>query len=232
MPSIIIISDVHGSTNWKKLVAQRKPGDCAVFLGDYFDRRGRGPFARSQTENFLEICGYARGNPDTILLTGNHDYDYMYCKQDSWLWDIRDPQEYEYRDALLDNLDLLQMVHVSRAFVKPVIFCHGGLTDTFMRINGITAPEEVDEFWRGHPELFNWLEHDPVLGLSSNSYGDDPWQPPTWVRDQALREDGAKGYDQIVGHTPVRHPQNFHTRHGDNILMTCTLDDQPVVLDI
>lgn len=228
MPDIIVISDVHASDRWRQMAARRAPGDEVIFLGDYFDRRGHGPFARSQVDNFIDICEYATANPMTTLLLGNHDYNYT-------PWALSDmsymPDANAIAKALMARLDLLQVVAVRPAFVRPLIFSHGGLTSTFMKLHDIEKPEDVNLLWLEQPEEFEWIPADPVSGARSNRYGDDPWQSPIWVRDNALYEDAVPGYDQVVGHTPVEDLATFQTKNGDTILMTCTLDDRAVIID-
>lgn len=221
MRPTIVISDVHEMTHWKSFVERRKPGDRVVFLGDYFDRRGRGPYAPC-VDNFQEICAYARANPDTWLLLGNHDFEYLpFTKWPPVPWGYREGM---IRKALMDNLDLLQMVFVDDA--AGAVFSHGGVTNTFLRDNGLSDPIQINRLWREKPEDFEWIEHDPEAGEESASDGDNPWQPPTWARTMALTEDGVKGWSQIVGHTVVSEPEILTTLYGDQILMTCTLDDR------
>lgn len=81
----IVIPDVHGTLFWKDFVAERRPDDRVIFLGDYFLRRGHGSFAKSEAANFLEIVEYARKNPDTFLLMGNHDFEHTnFTQYESW----------------------------------------------------------------------------------------------------------------------------------------------------
>lgn len=216
----LVISDVHGSTHWKDFLTQRQPDDRVIFLGDYFDRRGYGPFASSDAQNFLEICDYARNNPATYLLVGNHDYDYLPFAR--WQPEPWGKKERENREALLANLDLLQPLYVAD---NKVIFSHGGLSQTFMNENSLSHPAEVNQLWITRPEVFDFRQRDPATGQWSDRHGDDPWQSTIWARTKAMEEDGAKGYDQVAGHTPVRVPQAFATTYGDKILLTCTLDD-------
>lgn len=231
MRPTIVVPDVHETTHWKGFAEMRRPGDRMIFLGDYFDRRGRGPFAPC-LDNFLEICAYARTNPGTRLLMGNHDYNYMPCAR--WTPDPWDYREGMIRKAIMDNLDILDMVFMdaggSGSQDGPgsmgAVFSHGGLTNSFLRRNGLSDPSEVNGLWREKPELFDWLELDPETGERSSMEGDDPWQPPTWARTMALTEDGVRGYSQVVGHTPVCEPEILTTQFGDQALMTCTLDDR------
>lgn len=184
-------------------------------------RRGNGPFAESDAQNFREICAYARSMPDTHLLTGNHDFD---CLPISG-WPIWILEDLEDRKAIMENLDLLEMVFVDTSGEKPLIFSHGGVTQSFLDNNGLKNPEELNRLWRSSPERFAFMERDPNSGASSDIYGDDPWQSPIWARDMAITEDGIAGYNQVVGHTVVSKPEFMPTIHGDKFLMTCTLDD-------
>lgn len=215
----LIISDVHGSTHWKTFVRQRRPGEHVVFLGDYFDRRGNGPFGPTDAQNFAEICAYARHDPDVFLLVGNHDYDYLpFARWQPEPWGRR---EQENRDALMANIDLMAMVHIDGR----IIFSHGGLTQSFLANQGLNDPSQINEFWMLHPEKFDFQERDPNSGQWSDRYGDDPWQSPIWARTTALASDAIKGFDQVVGHTPVLAPEIMTTFNGDQVLLTCTLDD-------
>lgn len=225
--AIIVVSDIHASARWRSMVSQRKAGDEIIFLGDYFDRRGAGPFADSQVRNFLEICEYARTRPPVTLIMGNHDYNYTPWAYGDFSWE---PEAREISQALMSRIRMIEMVAVRLELDRPLIFSHGGLTQTFLRIHGLKSPEEVNRLWRDEPEAFEWIPRDPDTGSRSDRYGDDPWQSPLWARTQALYEDGVRGYDQVVGHTIVPEVESFRTGHGDTVLMTCTLDDTPVII--
>lgn len=228
--AVIPVPDVHVSLHWKNTVAKRKPGDVVIFLGDYFDKRGDGPFARSQADNFREICAYARATPDTILLAGNHEYKYL-----PWadgFSERRTRKEREAAAALQENLDLLEMVAVAESGGRPVIFSHGGVTATFLRLHDLADPLEVNALWKARPEAFDWLPRNPEDPLErSDRSGDNPWQSPLWVRPDALAADGVSGFCQVVGHTVIKSPRLVERPAGDWLLLTCTLDDQFVRLE-
>lgn len=231
MSDVITVSDVHGSTNWKEIVKDAKPADTVIFLGDYFDLRGKGPFARTEAENFLEICEYARKRPKTVMLIGNHDFDYLFPISNLYARNPDIEKSRLFQKVLRAKADLLGMVYIDREFPKPIIFTHGGLTNTFLRNNGLKSPDDVNELWTSDPNKFDWLAYDPLSGAKSRGDGDNVWQTPTWVRQVSLFLDGVKGYDQVVGHTPVRMPVKFKTENGDTVLLTCTLDERYVPLN-
>lgn len=229
MRPTIVVPDVHEMIHWQEFAKKRRPGDRMIFLGDYFDRRGRGPYAPC-VDNFLEICAYAREYPDTHLLLGNHDFEYTpFVRWAPEPWGYREGM---IRQAIMENLELLDVVFVDATDVDrgsrryPAVFSHGGVTNSFLRNNGLADPAEINRLWMEKPELFEWHEHDPVTGQQSCMTGDSPWQSPTWVRELALTEDGIRGYSQIVGHTVVIEPEILVTQYGDQVLMTCTLDDR------
>lgn len=185
-------------------------------MGDYFLRRGSGPFAASETDNFLEIAEYARKNPDTILLMGNHDFEHTpFTQYEAWECNP------DARTAIMSNLDIMDMAHVD----GNIIFAHGGVTASFLRNNGLKGPAELNALWKAKPHLFDFIERDPETRAVAVPDGDDTWQTPIWARDMALIEDGVQGFNQVVGHTVVTSPETMETRNGDRILFTCTLDN-------
>ena len=218
----IAVGDVHGTIAWKNIVNRRRPGDRLIFLGDYFDRSGAGPFASDEKDNFLEICAYCRSNPDTYLLLGNHDYQYLPFA--SWPYYPWERRAQTLREALMQNLDLLNIIFVDEEAAKPLIFTHGGLCQTFMRNNRIQSVAEINSAWRSRPEIFDFVERDPQSGRESDPFGDDPWQTPIWTRLMALTTDGVKGFNQVVGHTVTLVPEIETTLHQDSFLTACTMD--------
>lgn len=223
----IVISDVHCSLHWKDILRHRTSEDRVIFLGDYFDRRGMGPFAENATENFLEICNYARNNPDTHLLVGNHDLERL-CNTSYFLFG----GEEEIR-AIQENMDILDMIFVDKGKEKPCIFSHGGVCETFMRINALEKIEDINIAWHETPMDFDFIPIG-VKGERSSPDGDNPWQSPLWARFTALTIDGIAGCNQVVGHTPIpgeNVPTIFTTGRGDSFLGTCTFDDTLIRLD-
>lgn len=224
---IIVISDVHENIFWKEALKAREPGDRVIFLGDYFDRRGHGPFAEDPIANFLEICAYAESNPDTILLVGNHDYMYMPWSIQINDWDDRD---LAIQKAVMGKIDLLKMAWLDDASGRPLLFSHAGVTQTFLDIHGLKDADDINRLWLEKPEAFEWQMTDPAKTVLSDRYGDDPWQSPIWVRTRSLYEDGAKGFHQIVGHTPVEKTGLFALKNGQTCLLTCDFSGETIKL--
>lgn len=77
MKKTIAIGDIHGRTNWKKIVEEHND-DRIVFLGDYCD-----PYDHIKNyhvlDNLLDIIKLKqKRKDDIILLLGNHDMHYIY----------------------------------------------------------------------------------------------------------------------------------------------------------
>lgn len=220
-----IISDIHGQTFWKEALRERRPEDRAVFLGDYFDHRGRGPFAKDQAENFREICAYARENPDTHLLLGNHDWHYT-------PWDEigcsgrDDRNRPRYWEAMRENLSLLGMVYLDEA--EAIIYSHAGVTKTWLEKVAKSELSKLNSLWKRDPFPFEFQMRGPDGEYVTSMQGDDVFQSPLWVRPQALVSDLVPGWGQVVGHTQVREPVLYP---DSPVLLTCTLDGNIAVLD-
>lgn len=225
---ILAISDIHGMTFWKEAIANAESSDQIVFLGDYFDKRGNGPYANSQTDNFLEICSLARNNPNVHLLMGNHDFQY------TDLTSIRttsfdECRRKEYNNTLMENIDLLQIVYIVRQKNKQIIFSHAGVTQDFLEYCNIHSVDEINRCFKNRPWRFEFLPHHK--GEQAENHGDNVWQTPLWVRPKSLLKAAIAGYEQVVGHTQVSRIEEKKSVHGDKIYLTCTFDANCLVLN-
>lgn len=218
---ILIVSDIHGMIFWKEIVARATPEDKIIFLGDYFDKRGYGPYAESQSANFLEICALARENANVRLLLGNHDIQYTdFTDKHTSSYDRYHGRE--YNKALMDNLDLLNIVHIERQRKKPVIFSHAGVSQDFLQYCQIPSVDDINAKFRECPGKFDFITS--AYGEYADIYGDNVWQSPIWIRPDSLKEGAMPGYDQVVGHTPVPEIEKVKSVNGDTIYLTCTFD--------
>lgn len=217
----LVVSDIHGMVFWKEIVAMAKAEDKIIFLGDYFDKRGHGPYAESQVDNFLEICSLARKNANVHLLLGNHDFQYTDFT-DSRTSSYDERMGGKFNKVLMANMDLLRIVHIDRQREKPIIFSHAGVSQGFLERCEIDSLDKInDKFWDSPWEFAFQLFYN---GEMADMYGDNIWQSPLWIRPYSLMEGAVEGYDQAVGHTPVEVIQEMATINGDAIYLTCTFD--------
>ena len=194
---IIALGDIHGRPIWKSIL-ENETFDKVVFIGDYFDSRDeRLISATDQIKNFNEIIAFKKANHDNvILLTGNHDFQYL---PDSWetYSGFQKYRQKDIREAIKAPFEeqLLQMcwTHAN------MLFSHAGVTRTWCKENAINTDllaDNINELFWSQPHRFGF-----TTGQKNDNRGDEPEQPPTWVRPDSLAVDKIPGYFHIVGHT-------------------------------
>lgn len=195
MSKILVLGDTHGRPFWKEIIEKENP-DKIIFLGDYVSTH-EGISAEQQFSNLEEILTYKENNPDkVILLRGNHDTQhlgYYWAECSGWdgqVWGAMSQSEFKER-----FLKLTQWVYIDEEL--KTIFSHAGVSDVWMKNSEIDSVHDI-----------NSLEPSELFGFTPNyygdCYGDSETQPPVWIRPQALCKCNVKGWDQVVGHTPVR----------------------------
>lgn len=194
MSKILVLGDTHGRPFWKEIIEKENP-DKIIFLGDYVSTH-EGISAEQQLSNLEEILTYKENNLDkVILLRGNHDtqhlgYYWAECSRwDGQVWGAMSQSEFKER-----FLKLTQWVYIDEEL--KTIFSHAGVSDVWMKNSEIDSVHDI-----------NSLEPSELFGFTPNyydCYGDSETQPPVWIRPQALCKCNVKGWDQVVGHTPVR----------------------------
>lgn len=195
MSKILVLGDTHGRPFWKEIIEKENP-DKIIFLGDYVSTH-EGISAEQQLSNLEEILTYKENNPDkVILLRGNHDTQhlgYYWAECSGWdgqVWGAMSQSEFKER-----FLKLTQWVYIDEEL--KTIFSHAGVSDVWMKNSEIDSVHDI-----------NSLEPSELFGFTPNyygdCYGDSETQPPVWIRLQALCKCNVKGWDQVVGHTPVR----------------------------
>ena len=193
---IIAIGDIHGRTQWKKVIEQNT-SDKLVFIGDYFDSK-EDISGQDQLKNFKEIIAYKKDNSEkVILLPGNHDFHYLPSATERYSgYQPRYGSAFEdvLRDAI--NQGLMQICFVHQSF----LFVHAGITRTWASNHPIdlrNIQQSVNELFRVNPNAFGFTP-----GEEYEPSGDETCQSPLWVRPQSLLKDRIEGYKQVAGHTP------------------------------
>jgi predicted phosphodiesterase len=208
----VYIGDIHGRDTWKQIVDQEQDADCFVFVGDYFDSFDLPGVV--QLQNFLDIIEYKTTVTDkeVVLLFGNHDYHYMPGFTGIGYSGYQAAMAYQFRDAISQNLDHLQMCH----FSDGVLSSHAGVGYNWLVKTFGTENDESQHYWSTDTEegiLFlveminEYFIYKPqVFDFNGiNPYGDDVWQTPIWIRPKSLmrvnKDKLNKKLIQVVGHT-------------------------------
>jgi predicted phosphodiesterase len=196
----IVLGDIHGKGIWQFIVQKENP-DKIIFIGDYFDSFDI-PYL-DQMYNFKQIVHYTRtSGKEVILLTGNHDVHYQ-------RWAIEARENYSGFQAihandicqeLQLNEDIMQMAYKMDNF----LFTHAGITQTWLELMEVENDENmvdaINDIAKFKPRMFAF----GAIGRGGwvDSYGDNIWQNPTWIRPKSLMKDSKDlGYIQVVGHT-------------------------------
>lgn len=198
--NILVISDVHGRTDWKTIAARETNAGKIIFLGDYFDSFDIS--ANNQIANFNEIISFKKANNDkVILLTGNHDLHYLpyYITMNEQYSGFQARHAYTLSDLIQSNIHHLQMAHQHDSY----LFTHAGVTNTWLEHNGFDDQQALttflNELFQHKPAAFRFRGDDP--------YGNSIESSPVWVRPESLMKDAynKEQLKQVVGHTVFKH---------------------------
>ena len=193
---IVVLGDIHGRLIWSDIIAKENP-DKVIFLGDYVSTHEGIP-ADQQLSNLEDILNYKEENLDkVILLRGNHDTQHLgYYWAECSGYDREVAFGMSSAEFLMRFTKLTDWVHIDDEL--KTIFSHAGVSKVWMEkilkesdVHNINDYDLREEFgftpnWRG-----DW-------------YGNSTTQPPTWIRPESLRDCNVEGWDQVVGHTPVK----------------------------
>lgn len=215
-----IIGDIHGRRNWEVLI---DPSRINIFCGDYFDPYDLLEF-EDLKQNFLNIIQFAKTNPDTVLLLGNHDLHYIHYKDESRLDHVHAK---EIEQLFMDNMHLFN--GVAYALNEHILVSHSGVTAEWLESTEYPGRLEDDSafriaewtnslFWDGYVETSDgqryWGNGSQALyhftfqakAKMSDYYGISPMQSPVWVRPGTLDTFNALPHGmQIVAHTQVKY---------------------------
>lgn len=207
----VIIGDVHGRIQWKKIVEKEKDADKFIFLGDYFDPYDWTLTLDDLVNNFKDILEFKTKNPDkVVLLIGNHDLAAFdgranKCRYVDGLYEQMRPT---FFNGIKDGT--FQLCY----FIEPNIICsHAGFTKTWLDNHTLEFNElELNsDFISSLIEDYLMLRYDFIYDKAwQDMSGDNIWQGPLWVRPRSLLQDSPEDVIQIVGHTRIRKdtPQN------------------------
>jgi predicted phosphodiesterase len=225
MKKILSIGDIHGSNAWKrnfleeegKVVLQGPSIDKVIFVGDYVDS-----FSYTDEEirqNLLDIIDFKQRYPDrVILLIGNHDIQYMNPGPISRCSGYRPSMMHDLYDIFKTHRSLFQFSHLEEDVDGDrVLWTHAGVTNGWYGELLVSVRNENYRFKNIFAEILN-REHriDEILNLAfesnidliynvdEDSGGTDLYASPIWVRPETLMKDLIYGYDQVVGHTPMK----------------------------
>ena len=201
---ILVIGDVHGKPNWKRIVHDMY--DKIVFIGDYMDS-----FEYSTKEclrNMMDIIYYARQHPDKVeLLIGNHELHYFFVgtnlHEQVKCSGYVNGHAWEIRKVLEDNKDILKPI----VKLGKYIFTHAGFSggawqehfDHKFLMSQDLATDLVDfinELWKGKDRA--------LFAIGHYRGGDHQFGSIFWADIRETSYDPLEGLHQVVGHTCIK----------------------------
>lgn len=203
----IIIGDEHCRGKFKKIydkISQRTDIDNIVCTGDYFDPYDEYTI-KQQMDNFDAIINIAKNDKRVKLLLGNHDMHYLINTGERSRMSYFDAPRISA--AFSNNFDLFNLCF---EIDKNTIVSHAGISPAWMKLYDLSSIEDINNLLKyitvknenieKYKKAVNALRFN-ILDYSG--YGDDPRQPITWIRPNALIEQSKEWQYkiQIVGHT-------------------------------
>lgn len=212
-----ILGDIHGRTNWQKLINTDEKNITYIFLGDFTDPYyfwEKGITYQQMLEQINKVFELKKQIPNNvIILAGNHDNQYWIKKGDTNRFDWEHVEE--INKLFEENKDLFHGVAYSIG--EKYIISHAGITwDWYQKYFN-------NSFKKGETKLkeicdnINTLYNDTIDGKNkftfktcfsklSDYYGTSSTHSPLWIRPTSLWEYNLFGFEsgviQVVGHTP------------------------------
>ena len=203
MPRYNVIGDIHGLDRWKQLVREDATN---IFVGDYFDSKD----GRSQEDiiaNFKAIIAFAQAHPDTILLYGNHDLNYLLDKdyrsrfshpeyRETYRQLFAESEPFFYGVAYaIDEMTLVSHAGVTREWYEKYIGAYHGESPQVIA-------QQINDLWHRDKTAFTFSSN---VTVEPDVYGVSPTHSPLWIRSWILPEHNLFAdtpITQIIGHTP------------------------------
>jgi len=188
---IAVISDVHQSEFWRRVMEKQDDFDKIIFLGDEFDSwKNSWPF---QMENALDIISFKKANPDKVeLCWSNHAISYYLNERCSG---YQSGYAKDIKEFYISHKNLYNVVYIYDKW----LFSHAGISVKWMKCSGIEEISQINDLFREKPNLFRWIGPD---GSGNNAN-----EGPLWIRPEALTANYVSGFHQIAGHTEDEQPR-------------------------
>lgn len=210
----ITLGDIHCSPIWEDIV-QKHSDARFIFIGDYcdaFEDWKYGPY------NLERIIEFKINNPETILLLGNHDIQYMFTYEENGCSGFKRELYHTYYKLFNDHKELFQVAHQE----DDTVWTHAGIHTGWYNQRFIPQwKKEMEEF-----ELPERLADQLNMAFESRNRmtclfdvgylrgGVHDVGGIFWLDKRYSQAKPLKGYHQIVGHTHIDKMIKFD--HGDD----------------
>lgn len=198
-----IIGDIHGLDCWKQLVREDATN---IFVGDYFDSKD-GKSQEQIIANFEDIVAYKQTHPETVLLYGNHDLNYLLDKDYKSRFSHPERREI-YRQLFAETESLFY--GVAYAIDDKTLVSHAGVAkEWYEKYIGLyhgenpqVVAQQINDLWQTNKTAFTFSAN---VSIPRDVYGESPTHSPLWIRSWILPNHNLfadTDIMQIIGHTP------------------------------
>ena len=230
-----IIGDIHGRTNWQKLIDETRNEITYVFVGDFTDPYYYENIGYSQMleQTKLLFKFWEEHKDNVIILASNHDLQYMLMEGETNRYDIFHAPKInsifkKYGDAL---------TKAAFQIGEKYLITHAGVTlDWYQKEIDFMRPDttmeeicdQINKLWQKDKKAFTFSHNATKF---SDYYGESTTHSPIWVRPISLWENNLFGFGsgkiQVVGHTRFEHYSDEFKDFDGKIMATGTQKDEP-----
>ena len=210
----LIIPDVHQKLHKVEKILENNSFDKLISLGDWFDDfYDTSIQARKTAEYILDL--YCKHGENFTWLLGNHDipylfptvYDYYACSGNT-REKVKAIQEVFNGSSkpLGYSVELAYVIKIDGC--KDIVLSHAGVSEEHFAkpFSDSVSSESVLERCEQAFKNINLLLRDPILGAGPARGGREQVGGITWL-DWHSEFQPVASISQIVGHSPVSHPQ-------------------------
>jgi hypothetical protein len=204
----IVLGDIHGRAEWKRVLEAEEDYQRVIFVGDYLDTHEKHITGAMQLFNLNEIVNFKKDHPEleVILLIGNHDHHYWPGVPGGETSGYQPANAAAFTKFLMANMKMFQMAYCDE---NDYIYSHAGISIDWLKLQGFEADThkeliaQINVKFKTDPCSFLYYPRD------YSGYGDHELQSPIWIRPNMLSQSIYPAI-QIVGHTRVRNG-NIHS---------------------
>ncbi len=242
-----VIGDLHGKHVWKHFVDNHPEVDKWVFLGDYVDH-----WTLPNVDilhNLKEVIRFKKNNMSKVeLLIGNHDFQYMYGNMSDYSYicsGFRPEAYWDLYNEFSTNEALFKMAHIEKNY----LFTHAGVTMAWLKKWQNHLDAIYKQYNIGEDDSICNVKIDELLNFAQlvNRGRDMLWEvgvkrggmrgdegSPIWADAQESRFGVIRGYNHVVGHTPLKLVKKYKVDDNTTITYCDCLDkiDALLVIDI
>jgi len=191
---IAVISDIHQTVYWRKIIEQMDDFDKVIILGDEFDCwSNKWPFQMNNAEN---IITFKKSFPDKIdLCWSNHAISYFLNERCSGYQTEHSLDIYEFYNRYKEYYNVIYIY-------DNWIFSHAGVSEKWMRYCRLNNLSEINLMFKAKPDSFRWIGPD--------NFGNNANEGPLWIRPEALMVNSVPNFNQVAGHTEGVEPKRIN----------------------